>query len=79
MASLSNLGVNWANQKSLEGDCKSYERLEWVYMCIYIYIYIYEKWYVYNIFTTNPKWQIVTNCYCWGKKVILALVWNLNQ
>ena len=27
----------------------------------------------------NFKWQIVTGCYCWDKKVILALVWNLNQ
>ena len=33
----------------------------------------------YNIFTTNPKWQVVTNCYCWGKKVILVLVSNFNQ
>ena len=20
------------------------------------------------MFTTNHKWQIVTGCYCWGKK-----------
>ena len=33
----------------------------------------------YNIFTTNPKWQVVTSCYCWGKKVILVLDSNLNQ
>ena len=33
----------------------------------------------YNIFTTNPKWQVVTSCYCGGKKVILVLVSNLNQ
>ena len=38
-----------------------------------------EKWYVHNIFTTNPKWQIITGCYCWGKKVILVLGSNLNQ
>ena len=38
-----------------------------------------EKWHVYNIFTTNPKWQVVTGCYCWSKKVILVLVSNLNQ
>ena len=25
-----------------------------------------------NIFTTNPKWQVTTDCYCWGKKVILV-------
>ena len=31
-----------------------------------------------NIFTTNPKWQIVTGCYCWGEKVILVLGLN-NQ
>ena len=24
------------------------------------------------------KWQIVTSCYYWGKKVILVLVSNLN-
>ena len=32
----------------------------------------------YNIFTTNPKWQIVNGCYYWDKKVILELVLNLN-
>ena len=35
--------------------------------------------YFYNILTTNPKWQVVTSCYCLGKKVILVLVSNLNQ
>ena len=36
----------------------------------YAYIYIYierererEKYYVYNIFTTNYKWQVDTICY----------------
>ena len=33
----------------------------------------------YNIFITNPKWQVITSCYCWGKKRILVLVSNLNQ
>ena len=33
----------------------------------------------YNIFTTNPKWQVVTGCYCWVKKVISMLNSNLNQ
>ena len=33
----------------------------------------------YNIFTTNPKWQVITSCYGWGKQVILVLVSNLNQ
>ena len=28
----------------------------------------------YNNFITNPKWQVVTSCYCWDKKVILALI-----
>ena len=23
-----------------------------------------EKCYVHNIFTTNPKWQVVIGCYC---------------
>ena len=32
-----------------------------------------------NIFITNPKWQVVTDYYCWGKKVILVLSSNLNQ
>ena len=27
-------------------------------------IYVYGKWYVYNIFITNFKWQVVTGCYC---------------
>ena len=38
-----------------------------------------EKWYIYNNFTTNPKWQVVTGCYCWVKKVISMLNSNLNQ
>ena len=33
----------------------------------------------YNIFITNPKWQVITSCYCLGKKGILVLVSNLNQ
>ena len=33
----------------------------------------------YNIFTTNSKWQIVIDCYCWDKNVILVLGSNLNQ
>ena len=32
-----------------------------------------------NIFATNLKRQVVTGCYCWGKKVILVLGLNLNQ
>ena len=28
---------------------------------------------LYNIFTTNPKWQVVIDCYCWVKKVISML------
>ena len=32
----------------------------------------------YNIFTTNPKWQVVTSCYCWIKKVISVLNSNFN-
>ena len=35
--------------------------------------------YFHNIFTTNPKWQVVTDCYCWGKKVISMIGLNLNQ
>ena len=38
-----------------------------------------KKCYIHNIFTTNPKWQVVTNCYCWGKNVILVINSNLNQ
>ena len=44
-----------------------------------------KKWemicpqYVHNMFITNPKWQVVTGCYCWDKKVILVLGSNLNQ
>ena len=33
---------------------------------------------VHNIFTTNPKCQIVTSCYCWIKKIISVLNSNLN-
>ena len=32
-----------------------------------------------NKFTKNPKWQVVTDCYYWGKKLILVLGSNLNQ
>ena len=46
-------------------------------------IIFFKKWYVHNIFTTllqkNPKCQIVTDYYYWGKKVILMLDSNLNQ
>ena len=35
--------------------------------------------YFHNIFTTNPKWKVVTDYYYWGKKVILVLDSNLNQ
>ena len=43
---------------------------------------IFEKiclQYFYNIFITNLKWQVITSCYYWVKKVILVLVSNLNQ
>ena len=33
----------------------------------------------YNIFTTNPKWQVVTGCYCWVEKLISVSNSNLNQ
>ena len=33
----------------------------------------------YNIFTINPKWQVVIGCYCWVKKVIAVLNSNLNK
>ena len=36
-------------------------------------------YYFYNIFITNPKWQVVNSCYCWIKKVISVLNSNLNQ
>ena len=31
-----------------------------------------EKCYVYNIFLTNPKYQVVISSYYWGKKIILV-------
>ena len=40
--------------------------------------FFFLKWYVHIIFTTNPKWQVVTSCYCWIKKVISVLNSNLN-
>ena len=33
----------------------------------------------YNIFTTNPKWQVVTGCYCWVEKLISVSNSYLNQ
>ena len=48
--------------------------------CILLDQYIFfREINVHNIFTTNLKWQVVTSCYCWGKKVILVLNSNLNQ
>ena len=41
-------------------------------------LFFVEKWYVHNIFTTNPKCQVVTVCYCRVKKVISVLNSNLN-
>ena len=41
--------------------------------------FFFEKCYMHNIFTTNPKWQVVIGYYCWGKKVILVASSNLNQ
>ena len=38
-----------------------------------------EKCYMHNIFTTNPKLQIVIGYYFWAKKVILVASSNLNQ
>ena len=35
--------------------------------------------YFHNIFIINFKWQVVTGCYYWSKKVILVLGSNLNQ
>ena len=35
--------------------------------------------YFHNIFTTNPKWQVVTGCYCGGAKTwALALGLSLT-
>ena len=34
---------------------------------------------LYNIFSINPKWQVVISCYYWVKKVISVLNLNLNQ
>ena len=42
------------------------------------FFFFFEKWYVHTIFTTNPKWQVVTGYYCWIKKVISVLNSNLN-
>ena len=35
--------------------------------------------YFHNFFITNPKCQVITDCYYWGKKIILVLGSNLNQ
>ena len=34
--------------------------------------------YFHNIFIINSKWEVVTGCYWWDKKVILVLGSNLN-
>ena len=49
-----------------------------VYFCICTHINI-EKYSVYNIFTTNSKWQVVIGCYWWGKTAILVIDSNYNQ
>ena len=59
-----------------------YPKLEWMGVpetATSTYISAIEKWYAYNNFTINLKWQVVTGCYCWVKKVILMLNSNLNQ
>ena len=38
-----------------------------------------KKCYVYNIFKTNLKWQVVSDCYYWNKKVISVVGSNLNK
>jgi len=55
------------------------------FLCLeYLGLLIYGKremiclQHFHNIFTTNSKWQVVTSCYCWDKKVILVLGLNLN-
>ena len=35
--------------------------------------------YFYNIFTINPKYQVVTVYYCWNKKVILQPIWKFRK
>ena len=32
-----------------------------------------------NILVTNLRWQVVTGCYYWSKKIILVFDSNLNQ
>ena len=36
--------------------------IQWTYSLSYM-----RKRYVHNIFTTNLKWQIITDCYKWKK------------
>ena len=38
---------------------------------------IYQQ-HFHNIYTTDLKCQVVTDCYCWGKKVNSVLGSNLN-
>ena len=38
------------------------------YTYLYFSSFILKKYYVYNIFTTNFKWQVVITCYYCGKK-----------
>ena len=44
-----------------------------------IFLEMIRTQYFYNFFTKNSKWQVVTDCYYWDKKVILVLGSNLNQ
>lgn len=50
----------------------------WVLEIVFFNIYMLCPQHFHNIFKTNPKWQVVIGCYCWGKKVILVLGSNLN-
>ena len=44
-----------------------------------LFLEMIRSQYFHNFFTINFKWQVVTNYYYWGKKVILVLGSNLNQ
>ena len=37
-----------------------------------------EECYIYNVFVTNHKWQIVMSCYWRGKNVISMIGSNYN-
>ena len=66
---INNLLLNYINNLFIHVSLNVFKNI-WEMICLQQF---------YNIFTINPKWQVVKGCYCWVKKVISVLNSNLNK